>query len=68
MYQKAPVDINKIPSLIEKYRGDLKFIPDANPYFIYKPRTGIKDNDSCFEQLNSVIENVKSIIFQKEDK
>ena len=63
MYQKAPVDITKIPSLVEQYRGDLKFIPDANPYFIFKPRNGIKDNDDCFEQLNSVIENVKTIIF-----
>ena len=63
MYQKAPVDITKIPSLVEQYRGDLKFVPDANPYFIYKPRNGVKDNDNCFEQLNSVIENVKNIIF-----
>ena len=79
MYQKAPVDITKIPSLIEKYRGDLKFFPDANPYFIYNPNhscntTSIKqknvtkDRDSCFEQLDNVIENIKSIIFQKEDK
>ena len=68
MYQKAPVDITKIPSLVEKYRGDLKFVPDVNPYFIYKPRKDIKDNDSCFEQLTAIIENVKSIIFQKEDK
>ena len=74
MYQKAPVDITKIPSLIEKYRGDLKFFPDANPYFIYNPNhscntTSIKqknvskDRDSCFEQLDNVIENIKSIIF-----
>jgi len=55
-------------SLVEKYRGDLKFVPDVNPYFIYKPRKDIKDSDSCFEQLTAIIENVKSIIFQKEDK
>lgn len=62
MYQKAPVDINRIPPLIEKYRGDLKFTPDANPYFTYTPRNAIKDNESCFEQLHTIIDNISSII------
>lgn len=61
MYQKAPVDINKIPSLIEKYRGDLKFIPDASPYFTYTPRNAIKDNEGCFEQLSVIIDDISSI-------
>ncbi len=62
MYQKAPVDINKIPALIGKYRGDLKFIPDANPYFTYTPRNPIKDNEMCFDVLESLIEDIKTLL------
>jgi len=34
MYEKAKIDINKIPPLIESYNGMLKFVTDKNPYFI----------------------------------
>ena len=61
MYQKAPVDINKIPSLVEKYRGDLKFVPDSNPYFTYTPRNPIKDSEQCFQQLDIVINDIKTL-------
>jgi len=63
MYLKAPVDINKIPSLIKKYRGDLKFIPDQTPYFTYIPRDTIKDSDGYFSTLNSVVEDIGSLLF-----
>ena len=61
MYPKAPVDINKIPDLIGKYRGDLKFVPDAVPYFSYTPRTKITDNDSYFTCMTDVINDIKSL-------
>ena len=61
MYNKAPVDINKIPELINKYRGDLKFVPDAVPYFIYIPRDKINDNDSYFACISQVINDIKSL-------
>ncbi len=61
MYNKAPVDINKIPELINKYRGDLKFVPDAVPYFTYIPRDKINDNDSYFACISQVINDIKSL-------
>lgn len=61
MYPKAPVDITKIPALIEKYRGDLKFLPDLSPYFVYTPRNAIKDNEACFTALEGVISDIDSI-------
>lgn len=61
MYSKAPVDINKIPELINKYRGDLKFVPDVNPYFTYIPRGKINDNDSYFACISQVINDIKSL-------
>ncbi len=61
MYPKAPVDINKIPDLIGKYRGDLKFVPDATPYFSYTPRAKLTDNDSYFACMNDVINDIKAL-------
>ena len=68
MYQKAPVDITKIPTLIEKYRGDLKFFPDANPYFTYTPRNPIKDNDACFNTLENVINDIANMKISREEQ
>lgn len=34
MYEKAKVDINKIPALIESYNGMMKFTTDKIPYFV----------------------------------
>lgn len=34
MYEKANVDINKIPPLIESYNGMMKFTTDKVPYFV----------------------------------
>lgn len=62
MYHMAPVDITKIQGLVDKYRGDIKFVPDKAPYFIYTPRNGIKDSDQCFEHLNAVIDEIKTIL------
>ncbi|MBQ2744929.1 MAG: transcription-repair coupling factor [Lachnospiraceae bacterium] len=62
MYQKAPVDITRIPELIEKYRGDLKFVPDTNPHFTFTARNAIKDNEMCFNILQSLIEDMKTLL------
>jgi len=36
MYEKARVNVAKIPELLAKYKGELTFKTDAeNPYFIY---------------------------------
>lgn len=62
MYSKAPVDINKIPALVEKYRGDLKFIADANPYFNYIPRNAIKDSEGCFDVLDDIVDAIAGLL------
>ena len=56
------VDINKIPALVEKYRGDLKFIADANPYFNYIPRNAIKDNEGCFDVLDDIVDAIAGLL------
>lgn len=35
MYPKGEIRTENIPALIEMYGGDLKFVPDAVPYFLY---------------------------------
>ncbi len=62
MYPKAPVDINRIPELITRYKGDLKFIPDSVPYFNYIPREKITDMDTYFSLVEAVVDSIKSLL------
>ena len=58
MYEKAKVDPQKIPGLIEKYKGVLAFKADTQaPCFIYRQ---IKKNKK--EQKQSALEVVKSVL------
>ena len=69
MYNKAKVDINRIPPLLKEYNGTLKFFPEASPYFIYYPA---KDYDNIrqkksnlyilFENTKKLLENIRSLI------
>lgn len=68
MYQRALIDINKIPALVEKYRGDLKFMATAatantsvTPYFTYTPRNTIKDNENFFEIIEDILSNMAEL-------
>ena len=38
MYPKAEVDTEKIPALIQKYKGAFKFVAAPTPYFAYMDR------------------------------
>lgn len=38
MYPKAEVDTEKIPALIQKYKGAFKFVAAPTPYFVYTDR------------------------------
>ncbi|HEX3075982.1 MAG TPA: transcription-repair coupling factor [Lachnospiraceae bacterium] len=66
MYAKANVDINKIPSILEKYSPLLKFVPDANPYFTWKikerSKTGKIDIISLFDILKKILVDISELI------
>ena len=57
MYERAKVKVEKIPDLLEKYKGDLQFTVDTNPYF-----TNLKKGKSKKEKGEDVLELVKNVL------
>ena len=63
MYNKAPVDTDKLNSLLSKHRNKLKFTADANPYFTYMPNAGtvnksISDTKVFIELLADIVNDI----------
>ncbi len=64
MYPKARIEADKIPAVIEKYKGALKFIPQANPYFIYRIPSNAKakpDTPAVFEHMYRLLEDFRQL-------
>ena len=62
MYEKTQADPKKIEQMIQKYQGKMKFVIDANPYFLYtKPRKSAKDNKDVLELTQGMIEDIAGI-------
>lgn len=66
MYQKAKVNINRIPELLGEYKGQLKFIPEANPYFEFNFEYGVKNYKMntfhFFESMKKLMEHINGLI------
>lgn len=66
MYHKANVDINGIPKLLEQHEGSLKFITEANPYFVYDLAWNNKkyklEANSFFEQMKNITLEIGQLI------
>lgn len=63
MYNKAPVDGNRLNSLLSSFRNKLKFTTDLNPYFTFTPNTNghIKSGFDTKEFINTLNELVNEI-------
>ena len=64
MYEKARSDPGKIPTLLEKYRGDLNFKMEEPPVFIYQKkgiRAGKKDGD-VLELVKKLLIDIKGLL------
>ena len=63
MYEQAKVKVEKIPELVQKYKGDLQFTVDANPYFTYQKKAkNKKDKDEdTLELVKNVLNDIKSL-------
>ena len=63
MYEHAEVNVEKIPELVQKYKGDLQFTVDANPYFTYQKKgNNKKDKDEdTLELVKNVLNDIKSL-------
>ena len=64
MYQNAQVHAEQIPVLLEKYKGNLIFKIENNPYFIYsKKGRNIKQNDeNVLEMVKNLINDIKTLL------
>lgn len=59
MYEKTPADAQKISAAVAKYKGKLKFVVEANPYFLYtKPRVSAKDNADVLTVVRGLLEDI----------
>ncbi len=65
MYNRARVDINKIPSILEKYRNQLKFVSDKNPYFEYMPKEVSKDALGLITCIENMIGEISTLLDEK---
>lgn len=52
LYEQAPVNAQKIPALVEKYRPYLTFMPDKTaPYFVYRKTKGSPESVGLIRQV-----------------
>ena len=64
MYEKANVYVERIASMVEEYRGNLKFTVDTNPYFTYKKLSKNKKekDDDILEVVKNVLNSIKTLL------
>lgn len=58
LYKNAEIDVSKIPAIVEKYKGRLKFVADAEPYFLYEPEKRTSDMEEYKKVLMAIIEDI----------
>ena len=58
MHPHAHINTDKIPELINKYRGDLKFSTGNDPLFTYKPRKTPKNTKEILAAMQLVIDEI----------
>lgn len=61
LWNQAKFDTDKIPALVERYRGRLKLQMDANPCFIYTPVKQPKGFDEISEMTMKLIEEIAGL-------
>ena len=63
MYEQAKVKVERIPGLLDKYKGSLNFKVDTNPYFIYQKKAKNKKekDEDVLELVKKVLIDIKSL-------
>lgn len=64
MYERAKVHAERIPILLDQYKGALKFTVDTNPYFIYEKKAKNKKekDDDVLELVKKLLNDIKTLI------
>ena len=61
VYREAKIDTNKVPALIESYKGKMKFCTDVRPYFLLQMDKKINDMEEYRKVLIQVIEDIGAL-------
>ncbi len=64
MYEKAKVQVERIPLLLDKFKGNLRFTVDTNPYFTYQKLSKNKKekDEDVLELVKNVLIEIKSLL------
>lgn len=62
MYEKADIVVTKIPKLIERYKGALKFQAGEAPYFLYERINHKKNETNVLKTLSFLLEDMKFLL------
>ena len=62
MYEKAGIDIVKIPKLVERYQGALKFQASGAPYFLYERKNNKKTETNVLKTVSYLLEDMKMLL------
>ena len=64
MYEKAKVCAERIPDLLDQYKGDLKFTVDTNPYFTYQKigRNKKDKEEDALAVVKNVLNGIKTLL------
>ena len=60
MYERAKVHAERIPMLLDQYKGALKFTVDTNPYFVYEKKARNKKEKD--DVVKKVLNDIKTLI------
>lgn len=61
MYEKARISVEKIPVLLGKYQGALKFQTTGTPYFIYERTNNKIKETSVLKVLSELLDDMKTL-------
>lgn len=63
MYEKARIDVTKIPLLLQQYRNSLSFKTEEVPYFLYqkKGRSGKETGESVIDTVRKILEDITAL-------
>lgn len=62
MYEKSRLQVERIPQLIEKYNGKLKFHIAEPPYFTYQEKKPLADSDTILEIVKILLNDIKWLL------
>ena len=62
MYEKANIVVTKIPELISRYQGALKFQAAETPYFLYERKNNKKPELTVLKTLSYLLDDMKLLL------